>query len=330
MTPSVRSRLWGSGVSFGFGFAMANYGLLMIPRPDEWIWLGGAAALMLTGALGVLFADSGSRFSVWAILGLQSLIAFTLIPFAWMVSIALTPADARPRSLWPLSPTMDNVSAVLGSTAIRHAALNSLIVAGASTLIAVVLAVFAAFVIVHSSFRGRRMVYGLILGALLTPLVVLAGPMADQALAFGLYDTKRSLTVCYLALTLPLALWLLVSLFSRIPWSLRDAARADGASWFRRFRWVYLPIVGPGLFVVTLIVFVVACNDLVLGLALGTTNTSLPVPATLASFGGEFGNEFGNITAATAAAGLLWFLPVLLFVLVFQRRIVRLLGRPNR
>lgn len=326
MTPSVRSRLWGSGVSFAFGFAMANYGLLMIPRPDEWIWLGGAAVLMLTGAIGVLFADSGSRFSVWAILGFQLLIGFTLIPFAWLVSLAFIPADARPRSLWPRNATMDNFSAALGSTTFGHAALNSLIVAGASTLIAVVLGIFAALVIVHSSFRGRRMVYGLILGALLMPLVVLAGPMADQALDFGLYDTKRSLTVCYLALTLPLAVWLLVSLFSRIPWSLRDAARADGASVFQRFRRVYLPVVGPGLFVVTLITFFVACNDLILGLALGTTSTSLPVPATLASFGGEF----DNATATTAAAGLLWFLPVLLFVLVFQRKIVWLLGRPNR
>ena len=326
MTSSVRSRLWGSGVSFGFGFVVANYGLLMIPRPDQWIWFVGAGTLMLTGALGVLFADSGSRFSVWAILGFQLLIAFTLIPFAWVVSLALTPAGTRSRSLWPPNGTMDNVAAVLDSAPFRHAALNSLIVAGSSTLIAVVLAAFAAYAIVHSSFRGRRLVYGLILGALLIPLVTLAGPMADQALAFGLYDTKRSLTVCYLALTLPLALWLLVSLFSRVPWSLRDAARADGASWFQRLRRVYLPVVGPGLFVVTLIVFLVACNDLVLGLALGATGTSLPVPATIASFG----EEFDNVTAATAAAGLLWFLPVLLFVLVFQRRIVWLLGRPNR
>lgn len=326
MTPSVRSRLWASGFSFGFGFAVANYGLLMIPRPDQWIWLAGAAVFMATGALGVLFADSGSRLSVWAILGFELLIAFALIPFAWAISLALAPPGERPRSIWPRNGTTDNVRAVLDSVPFRHAALNSLIVAGASTLIAVVLAVFAAYALVHSTFRGRRLVYGLILGALLAPLVTLVGPMADQALAFGLYDTKRTLIVSYLALTLPLALWLFVSLFSRIPWSLRDAAYADGASRLQIFRRVYLPVVGPGLIVVTLIVFFVACNDLVFGLALGTTDNSLPVPATLASNG----REFDNPSAATAAAGLLWFLPVLLFVLVFQRKIVWLLGRPNR
>lgn len=326
MTPSVRSRLWASGVSFGFGFVVANYGLFVVPRPDQLVWLAGAAIFMATGALGVLFADSGSPFSVWAVLGFELLIGFTLIPFAWAISVALTPAGVRPRTIWPSDATSDNFRAVLDSGAFGHAALNSLIIAGASTLIAVVLSVFAAYAIVHSRFRGRRAVYGLILGTLLAPLVALAGPMADQALAFGLYDTKRSLVVCYLALTLPLALWLFVSLFSRIPWSLRDAARTDGASRFQMFRNVYLPVVGPGVCIVTLLVFFVAANDLVLGLALGTTDTSLPVPATLASFG----SEFDNVSAATAAGGLLWFLPVLLYVLVFQRKIVRLLGRPNR
>lgn len=326
MTPTVRSRLWASGVSFGFGFVGANYGLLMIRRPDQWIWLIGAGVFMVSGALGVLFADSVRRFSVWAILGFQLLVAFTLIPFAWTASIALHPLGVEPLTVWPRNATMENFSAVLDSSPLRQAALNSLIVAGASTLIAVVLAFFAAYAIVQANFRGRRAVYGLILGTLFAPLVTLVGPMADQALAFGLYDTKRTLIVVYLALTLPLALWLFISLFTRVPWSLRDAARADGAGRLQLLRRVYVPVVGPGLIVVTLIVFFVACNDLVLGLALGTTENSLTVPASLASLGGGF----DNVSGATAAAGLLWFLPVLLFVLVFQRKIVWLLGRPNR
>jgi multiple sugar transport system permease protein len=326
MTPSVRSRLVASGVSFAVGFVVANYGLLVVPRPDQWIWFFGAAVFVATGALGVLFADSGSSFSVWALLGVELLAAFTVIPFAWAVSMALTPAGFPALSVWPSDRTLDNFSAVLDSAAFGDAVLNSLIVAAASTLIASVLAVFAAYAIVRSTFRGRRGVYALILGALFIPLVTLVGPMADQALAFGLYDTKRSLVVCYLALTLPLALWLFVSLFSRLPLGLRDAARTEGATRLQVFRRVDLPMVGPGLIVVVLLVFFVAANDLVLGLALGATTNSLPVPATLVSFGGEF----DNATAATAAAGLLWFLPVLLFVLVFQRKISWLLGRPNR
>lgn len=326
MTPSVRSRLWGSGVSFALGFGAANYGLLMVPRPDQVVWLVGAGFLMLTGAAGVLFADAASRFSVWAILGFQILAGFTLVPLAWVLSMALSPAGSQPRSLWPSDPTWDNFSTVLDSTTFRHGAGNSLIIAGSSTLIAVLFASFAAYALVRRPFRGRRWVYALILGALFLPLVVMVGPMADQAFTFGLYDTKRTMIVCYLALTVPLALWLFVALFSRIPWSLCDSARADGATRWQIIRKVYVPMLGPGLLVVTLIVFFVACNDLVLGLALGSSDNSLPVPATLATFGGEFDDP----NAAKAAAGLLWFLPVLLFVLVFQRKIVWLLGRPNR
>ncbi|MGZ5407952.1 MAG: hypothetical protein ACXWX1_10580, partial [Aeromicrobium sp.] len=77
MTPSVRSRMWASGVSFGFGFVVANYGLVVVPRPDQWIWLAAAAVFAATGALGVVFADSGSQFSVWAVLGFVLLIGFT-------------------------------------------------------------------------------------------------------------------------------------------------------------------------------------------------------------------------------------------------------------
>jgi ABC-type glycerol-3-phosphate transport system permease component len=326
MNPSVRSRLWGSGASFAFGFALANYGILMVAKPDQWLWVGAAAVFMITGALGVLFADTSSRFSVWAVLGFELLILFTLIPFAWMVSLALTPTGVLPHTIWPNDATTANIRAVWHSTDFRHGVVNSLIVAGSSTLIAVLLAAFAAYAIVRLKFRGTRIAYAVVIAALFVPMVALVGPMAGQAFAFGLYDTKRALIVCYLALTLPLALWLFVSLFQRVPWTLPAAARADGATRLQLLRRVYLPIVGPGFLAVVGIVFLVACNDLVLGVALGSSRSSLPVPATLATFGAGFDNP----TSATAAAGLLWFLPALLFVLVFQRRIVRLLGRPNR
>lgn len=326
MNPSVRSRLVASGFSFAFGFAVANYGLLMVTKPDQWLWLIAAAVFMGTGGIGVLFADSASRFSVWTALGLELLAAFTVVPFMWLVSLALTPEDSVAHTLWPRAATTQAFRDVYHSSDVRHGVVNSLVVAGASTAIAVLLAVGAAYALVRMRFRGRRLVYVVILGVLFAPLVTLAGPMADQAFALGLYDTKRTLSVAYLTLTLPLALWLFVSLFSRVPWGLRDAARADGAGRWQLARRVYVPLLGPGLVAATLIVFVVACNDLVLGLALGATDNSLPVPATLATFGAVIDNP----SAATAAAGLLWFLPALVLVLVFQRRIVWLLGRPNR
>ena len=325
MNPSVRSRLWGSGVSFALGFAVAYYGILVVAKPDLWLWIAVASVFMITGALGVLFADTSSRFSVWTMVGLEVLAIFAVTPFAWMASLALTPTGITPHTILRHDATLANIKVVWHSTDFRHSIANTVVVAGASTLIAVVLAVFAAYAIVRLNFRGKRAAYALVIGSLFLPMVALVGPMAGQAFSFGLYDTKRTLVVCYLALTLPLALWLFVSLFQRIPWSLLASAKADGANRRQLVRRVYLPVVGPGFLAAVGIVFLVACNDLVIGLALGSSRTTLPVPATLATFGAGFDNP----TSATAAAGLIWFAPALLFVLVFQRRIVWLLGRPT-
>lgn len=325
MNPSIRSRLWASGVSFVLGFGIAMYGILDVAKPDLWLWIAAAVVFMITGGLGVLFADASSRISVWVVLGLEVLTIFTITPIAWMVSLALTPAGITPHTIWRSDATTANISAAWQSTAFRHGIANSLIVAGSSTLIAIFLAVFAAYALVRLQFHGKRIAYGLVVAALFLPTVAIVGSMTGQAFAFGLFDTKRTLIVCYLALTLPLALWLFVSLFQRVPWTLLAAARADGANRRQLIRRVYLPVIGPGFLAAVGIVFLVACNDLVIGLALGSSDSALPVPATLATFGAGFDNP----TSATAAAGLIWFVPALLFVLVFQRRIVWLLGRPT-
>ncbi len=326
MSPSVQSRLMASGVAFVLGFAVANYGLLMVTKPDQWLWLIGAAILMITAGIGVVVADSPATFSMWTVLGFELLLGFTLVPLCWLVALSLAPAGGSPRTLWPQEPSMAALRDAFDSSQLRHGVLNSIIIAGASTLIAVVISAAAAYALVRFRFGGKRFVYGIVLGALFMPVFVLAGPMADQAFAFGLFDTKRMLIVGYLAITVPLALWLFASLFMQTRWTLRDAARADGATRWQLARKVDLRLFGPGVIAATLIVFIVACNDLVLGLALGATDSSMPFPATLAALD----HTASDSSTAMAAAGLLWFLPTLLFILVFQRTIVWLLGRPNR
>lgn len=326
MNPSVQSRLLASGFAFVLGFAIANYGLLMVARPDQWLWLIAAAIFMGTAGIGVVFADSSSAFSVWTVIGFELLVGFTLVPFAWLVSLALAPAGSAPLTLWPQEPSMAALRDAFGSSQLRHGVANSIIIAGASTLIAVVISATAAYALVRFKFRGKRLVYGIVLGALFMPVFVLAGPLADQAFAFGLFDTKRMLIVGYLAITIPLSLWLFVSLFAQTHWSLRDAARADGATRWQLARKVDLRMFGPGIIAASLIVFFIACNDLVLGLALSTTDSAMPFPATLAALD----RTAADSSTAVAAAGLLWFLPTLIFILVFQRTIVWLLGRPNR
>jgi len=322
-TPSVRSRLWASGISFLVGFLLANYGILMVVRPDQWLWLVAAGALMLTGAIGILFADSGRSVSMWAILGVQIFAIFTAVPLLWTFTVATTSDGLTARSLWPSSISWSAFGDVLTSASLQQAALTSVMVSGIATAVSVVLALGAAYALVRIQVRGRRFVYAVVIAALLMPLVALTGPLADQLIAFGRYDSRLALIPAAMVITLPLAIWLLVTVFRDAPWTLRDAIRADGATLVQSFRRFAVPALGPGLGVVTLIVFIVGCQDFILGSALSAHDAPLPATLMLAT------GNLGRSSATVAAAGLLWLaLPAILLIAV-PRRISQLLGRSH-
>ncbi|MET1039029.1 MAG: ABC transporter permease subunit, partial [Aeromicrobium sp.] len=280
MTPSVRSRLSASILSFALGFGVANYGILVIPRPDQWLWIGVAIVLMLTGAAGVLFADTTRAVSFWAILGLELLVVFVLVPLLWTFTVATTPVGETARTVWPQDLTWAAFDAALSSEILRDAAATSFLVAALATLIAMPLAVPAAYALVRLPVRGRRLVYGFVVGALLVPVVALVGPFADQLIAVDAYGSRLSLVVPTLVITLPLAIWLSVTLFRDVPWGLFDAVRADGATRSQQLRRFAVPQLAPGLGVVALLVFVAACNDFVIGAGLAADRPDLPLPAT--------------------------------------------------
>jgi multiple sugar transport system permease protein len=326
VTPSVRSRLWASGIAFVLGFAVANYGIIRVSRPDLWIWVGLAVVLMLTSAAGILFADTRRGLSIWSLIGVELFAAFTLIPLLWTFTVATAPDGTTPRTVWPQEITWDAFDGALHSQILQDAAVTSVFVAGIATAVAMPLAIAAAYALVRLPVRGRRFVYGLVALTLLLPLLALAGPITDQVIAFDRFGTRLSLVPPALAITLPLAIWLCVTVFRDIPWSLRESVRADGATWPQAFVRFALPNVLPGVFVATLLVFVAGCNDFVLGAALSADDDSRPLPATLMLATGQLEGS----SSAVAAAGLLWVAPVVLLLLVFPRRITQLLGRSYR
>jgi ABC-type glycerol-3-phosphate transport system permease component len=326
MTPSVRSRLMASGVAFALGFGLANYGVLRIARPDLWLWILVAALLMATGVVGVLLADTTRAISFWAILGLEVFAVFTLVPLLWTFTVATAPSGVTPQTLWPQDVSWSALDGALHSDILRRAAGTSVLVAALATLIAMPLAIPAAYAFVRLPVKGRRIAYGFVLVALLMPLVALAGPFAGQLIAFDLYGSRLALVVPALAVTLPLAIWLSVTVFRDVPWSLGDAVRADGATRAQQLRLFAAPHLLPGLGVATLLVFVAGCNDFVLGSAMAPDAQTLPLPATLLLASGQVDDS----SAAIAAAGLLWILPAVVLLLLFPRRINQLLGRSYR
>jgi ABC-type glycerol-3-phosphate transport system permease component len=312
-------------VSFALGFGAGNYGVLMIAKPDQWLWIAISVVLMLTGAAGVLVADTPRPISIWAILGAELFTVFTLVPLLWTFRVATTPDGVTPRTLWPQDLTWAAFDGAISSDVLRDAAGTSLLVAGLATVVAMPLAVSAAYALVHLIAPGRRYVYGLVLAALLMPVLALAGPFADQLIDFGVYGSRIALVLPTLVITLPLAMWLCVTVFREASWELLDAVRADGATRVQTIRRFAVPHLGPGVVTVALLVFVAACNDFAVGAGLAPDRPSLPLPATLMLAAGRVDGS-----GAVAAAGLLWLLLPLVLLLVLPLRINHLLGRSYR
>jgi multiple sugar transport system permease protein len=320
--PTVRSRLWAAGTAFATGFVIANVGILLVTGADRWLWVATSAVLMVTGAVGVLVADTRRRLSLWAVLGLELLVLGTVAPLWWTVAVALTPEGTTASSLLPADATWSVFGDVLADATLRRAMVTSAVAALGATVVAMALAVPAAYALTRRRTPGGRVVTVAVVAALLLPLVAVAGPWADTASSWRVLGDRWTVAPLLLLVALPLAVWLSLPVLRDAPWSLRDSIRADGADRRQELRAFAVPVLLPDLLVVAGLVWVVAAQDVVLGAALGPTADSRTLPATLL---------LGTVEPArAAAAGVLWLLPALVLLLVAPRRVRRLIGREAR
>jgi multiple sugar transport system permease protein len=179
---------------------------------------------------------------------------------------------------------------------------------------------FAAYAIVRLDFPGRRLILAAALAIAMFPPVSIIGPLFNMWRTLGLYDTWPGLILPYMTFTLPLAIWTLSAFFREIPWDLDKAARVDGATPLQAFVHVILPLVAPGVFTAAILVFMFAWNDFLFVISLTSTNDARTVPAAIAFFTGS--SQFQQPTGSIAAASVVVTVPVILVVLLFQRRIV--------
>jgi ABC-type glycerol-3-phosphate transport system permease component len=322
-TPSIRSRLTAAIVAFLLGFGIANYGVIVVPAPDLWLWLVVSVVLMGTGVVGVLVADSTRDVSLWAVIGAELFAVFTVIPLLWVFSVATTPAGEVRTTLWPSQISFAAFDEAR-SGVVLAAAGASLLIAGLATVAAMAVAIPAAVGLVRRRLPGRRIAYGVVVAALVAPTVVLAAPAAAQLLALDLADSRLAMVVPTLAVSLPLAIWLAVRVLRAAPWSLHAAMRADGADRRQVLRRFALPYLALDLLLVTVMVFYWTAGDLALGAGMAATQDTRPLPATLLLLSGR-----GELSSqVVAAAGLWWLVPAALVLIVFSRRIAALLGRP--
>jgi len=267
----------------------------------------------------------GSReYALWAI-GELLIIAFALIPVLWILSLSLkTPETVADQSFIPQDWSLDSYETLfeggIDDSPFIKPLINSLGIALITTVISITLAAFAAYAIARLDFPGKSLILAGALAIAIFPQISTVGPLFDMWRALGLYDTWPGLIIPYLTFSLPLAIYVLVAFFREIPWDLDQAAQVDGATPFQAFRKVIVPLAAPGVFTAAILVFIFAWNDFLFAISLTSSDASRTVPAALAFFTGE--SQFTEPTGNIAAAAVIVTVPIIVFVLLFQRRIV--------
>jgi multiple sugar transport system permease protein len=249
------------------------------------------------------------------------IVVASLVPVAWIVFLSLkTPATATDGSFIPHQWTLSNYSDIFKQGIFTDALRNSIGIGLISTFLAVVIASSAAYAIARLDFPGKNVLLAVVLGVALFPQISLVGPLYNLWRQIGLYDTWPGLIIPYMTFALPLSIFVLSSFFREIPWELEQAAQVDGATPFQAFRKIIVPLAMPGIVTTFIIVFIICWNDFVFAISLTSTTAAETVPAAISSFPGvsQFSVPYGDI----AAAAVIVTIPVMLLVLVFQRRIV--------
>ncbi|HEX7322487.1 MAG TPA: carbohydrate ABC transporter permease [Mycobacterium sp.] len=258
--------------------------------------------------------------AAWALIDL-AVVAYALIPVLWILSLSLKPTSTiKDGKLIPSSVTFDNYRGIFAGDFFSSALINSIGIGLITTVIAVVIGAMAAYAVARLPFPGKRLLVGATLLIAMFPQISLVTPLFSIERATGLFDTWLGLVIPYITFALPLAIYTLSAFFREIPWDLEKAAKMDGATPGQAFRKVIAPLAAPGIVTAAILVFIFAWNDLLLALSLTATKVSITAPVAIANFTGS--SQFEEPTGSIAAGAMVITVPVIVFVLIFQRRIV--------
>jgi trehalose/maltose transport system permease protein len=255
----------------------------------------------------------------WALIGL--IVLYTLFPFYWAVVSSLkTGAALFDASLLPLDPTFANYVAVFQEQPFGRNILNSFLVALSTVAVALSVALTASYALGRVAFRGRSLLLAVVLGVSMFPQVAVLSGLFELIRALGLYNNLLALTFSYLIFTLPFTTWVLTTFMRELPGELEEAAIVDGATPWVILTRILLPLMGPALAATGLLAFIVAWNEFLFALTFTLTNEMRTVPVAIALITGasQYELPWGKVMAASVTVTL----PLIVLVLVFQRRIV--------
>jgi multiple sugar transport system permease protein len=257
--------------------------------------------------------------ALWSV-GILVVLLYALIPVAWMVSLSLKkPEQVSDRKFFS-GISFKNYDVIFSDDTFLRALVNSIGIAAIATIISIVLAAMAAYATSRLDFAGKTVILSGALAVAMFPPISIVGSLFELWRTIGLYDTWLGLIIPYMTFTLPLAIYTLSAFFREIPWELEQAAQVDGATPFQAFRKIIVPLAAPGVFTAAILVFIFAWNDFIFANTLTSTDNARTVPAALAFFTGA--SQFEQPIGAISAAAVVVTVPIIIMVLIFQRRIV--------
>ena len=256
----------------------------------------------------------------WSIANIL-VILYAVIPLLWIISLSFkSQATVLDGNFIPQEWTLENYKGIFKTSAFTSALINSIGIGLITTLIAVVLGTMAAYAVARLDFPGKKVLIGAALLIAMFPQISLVTPLFNIERRLGLFDTWPGLILPYITFALPLAIYTLSAFFREIPWELEKAAKMDGATPWQAFRKVIAPLAAPGVVTAAILVFIFAWNDLLLALSLTSTERAITAPVAIANFTGS--SQFEEPTGSISAAAVVITIPIIIFVLFFQRRIV--------
>ena len=259
---------------------------------------------------------------IWSTVGIGFIVIYCLAPFYWMVVSSLRPdSEIFENSWWPRHPSLENYEAVFSSkNNFGQGLVNSLIVSIVVTIVALAVATFASYALARLDFRGKGLLLLVVLATSMFPLVAIIVPLLKNFSDWGWINTYQAMIIPDLSFSLPLAVWNLTSFFRQMPQELEQSAMVDGCTPGQAFRKVILPIAAPGIFTTAIIIFIGAWNEFLVAVTMINNPAMQPATVLLSKFTGasQFNTPFGS----QMAAGVIMTLPLVIMVLLFQRRIV--------
>ena len=248
------------------------------------------------------------------------LLVVVLVPFLWMFSVSLKPATepfAIPARLWPEHATLANYALAFRPEFQRYF-LNSLFVSAVTVAITVPLALLAAYSLTRFQMRALSVFLGAVIVAQMFPSGAIIIPIYKLMKAGDLLNTYTSLVVAYLAITLPVAIWMLRGFLLQLPVTLDEAAAIDGAGPLQAFAQVIVPLARPGIAATTVFVLIVTWQEFLFALTFTSTRDVRTLPVGINDYIGQYGIRYGELMASSVLISL----PVIALFFLLQRYFV--------